>query len=95
MKCLNWKVIAALAAIGIGLYALAPGAAAGAVSLLVLAACPLSMVLMMRAMGCAGRGTTEDGAETNADEVARLRAEIIDLRQQPAATPGDDLRTGR
>lgn len=51
MRCLHWKIIAAVVAIGIGVYALAPGVAAGAVPLLVLAVCPLSMLLMIRAMG--------------------------------------------
>ena len=82
MKCFNWKVIAALAAVGVGLYALAPGAAAAAVPLLVLAACPLSMVLMMRAMGSMGSCKTKDGAQTNPDEVAQLRAEVATLRAE-------------
>ena len=80
MKCFNWKVIAALAGIGIGLYALAPGAAAAVVPLLVLAACPLSMLLMMRAMGSMGSCKTKHDGETNADEVAQLRAEVAELR---------------
>lgn len=82
MKCFNWKVIAALAAIGIGLYALAPGAAVAAVPLLVLAACPLSMVLMMRAMGSVGSCKTKDDAHTDADEVAQLRTEVAALRAE-------------
>ena len=82
MKCFNWKVIAALAAIGIGLYALAPGAAVAAVPLLILAACPLSMVLMMRAMGSAGSCRTQDDGQTNPDEVAQLRAEVAALRAE-------------
>ena len=82
MKCFNWKVIAALAAIGIGLYALVPGAAAAAVPLLILAVCPLYMMLMMRAMGSRGSCTTKDDDETNADEVAQLRAEVSALRAE-------------
>ncbi len=82
MKCFNWKVIAALAAIGIGLYALAPGAALAAVPLLVLAACPLSMLLMMRAMGSMDSCKTNDDGHTNTDEVAQLRAEVAALRAE-------------
>lgn len=82
MKCFNWKVIAALAGVGIGLYVLAPGVAVAAVPLLVLAACPLSMVLMMRAMGSAGSCKTKDDGETNPDEVAQLRAEVAALRAE-------------
>lgn len=82
MKCFNWKVIAALAAAGIGLYALAPRAATAIVPLLVLAACPLSMLLMMRAMGSTGSCETKDEGRTKADEVAQLRAEVATLRAE-------------
>ncbi len=78
MRCLNWKVIAALAGFGVVTYALAPGLAAAAVPLLILAACPLSMLVMMRAMGSMGCKDQRDSAD--ADEVARLRAEIEALR---------------
>ena len=81
MRCLNWKVIGALAAVGVVIYALAPGTAAAAVPLLVLAACPLSMLLMMRAMGsmgsCARQHDTGDG-----EEVSRLRAEVEALQAE-------------
>ncbi len=82
MKCLNWKVVGALAAIGLGLYALAPGAAVAALPLLVLAACPLSMLLMMRAMGSMGSCRTKDDREPNSDEVAQLRDEVAALRAE-------------
>ena len=88
MKCFNWKVIAALAAVGIGFYVLAPGVAVAAVPLLVLAACPLSMVLMMRAMGSAGSCKTNDDGETNPDEVAQLRAEVEALRAERQSRSG-------
>ena len=52
--CLNWKVVASLAIVGLGVAVLAPGAVAAAVPLLVLAACPLSMIVMMGAMGGMG-----------------------------------------
>lgn len=81
MRCLNWKVIGALAAVGLVIYALAPGVAAAAVPLLALAVCPLSMLLMMRAMGamgsCARQRDTGDG-----DEVTRLRAEVEALQAE-------------
>lgn len=48
--CLNWKVVAALAAVGVGVWVVAPGAIAPALPLLLLAACPLSMAVMMWAM---------------------------------------------
>jgi hypothetical protein len=85
MKCLNWKVIAALASVGLGIYLVAPALAAAATPLRVLAICPLSMLLMMRAMGSTGRCTTRsDGGsdQAEADEVARLRAEVAALRAE-------------
>ncbi len=46
-KCLNPKVLAVLAIIGIGIALLAPKAWVASIPLLLLAACPLSMVVMM------------------------------------------------
>lgn len=73
MRCLNWKVMAALAAAGVGLYAFAPELAAAALPLLIVAACPLSMLLMMRAQGPMGR--------------SGVRGEIAELRHQRPAAP--------
>lgn len=52
--------------------------------ILLIAACPLSMVLMMGGMAGMGRGKDDDAATPsgNDDEVARLRAEVADLRQR-------------
>ncbi len=84
MRCLNWKVIGALAAAGVGIYVFAPGWAAAALPLLIVAACPLSMLLMMRAMGPMGSCKPTDGTDgaDDADEVARLRAEVAALRAE-------------
>lgn len=48
--CLNWRVIGGLAAVGAGIWVVAPNLIAGAAPLLILAVCPLSMMLMMRGM---------------------------------------------
>ncbi len=49
--CLNWKVLVGLAALAVGLYfAVSPGAFTAALPFLLAAACPLSMLLMMRFM---------------------------------------------
>jgi hypothetical protein len=84
MKCVNWKVVGALAALGLGIYVVAPGVAAAAVPLLVLAVCPLSMLLMMWAMGSMGLrdAAGAGGAKADADEIARLRAEVAALRAE-------------
>jgi hypothetical protein len=49
--CISWKVIAGLAAVGAGVWVLAPQFAGAAVPFLILAVCPLSMLIMMRGMG--------------------------------------------
>lgn len=86
MKCLNWKVLAALAAVGVGVYALAPNLVAAATPLLVLALCPLSMLLMMRAMGSgSGRSCeTPSNSTDTAGELAQLRAEVAALNRRQA-----------
>ena len=81
MKCVNWKVVAALAAAGLGLWAIAPGLATAALPLLVLAACPLSMVLMMRAMGSSDENCTRPQAAPR-EEIEGLRAEVAELRAE-------------
>lgn len=49
--CLNWKVLLGLAIVAVGIYfAVSPSALKAALPLLLVAACPLSMMLMMRAM---------------------------------------------
>ncbi|MGH9177761.1 MAG: DUF2933 domain-containing protein [Acidimicrobiales bacterium] len=65
--CINWKVVGALALVGLGVFAAAPNLIGAALPLLVLAACPLSMLVMMRAMSGGSRCRT--GAEATAGEV--------------------------
>ncbi len=52
--CLNPRVIAGLAVVGVGIWVLAPGLVWTALPLLFVAACPLSMLFMMRGMGSTG-----------------------------------------
>jgi hypothetical protein len=83
--CLNKKVIAVLAAVGVGVVLFAPDVAAAALPLLILAACPLSMVFMMRAMsGKDGSSSTAEkqGQASTTDEIAALRAEVQHLRTE-------------
>ena len=49
--CLNWNIVALLAAIGVGVWAVAPDLVWSVLPVLVLLACPLSMLLMMRGTG--------------------------------------------
>jgi len=95
--CLNWKVIGALALLGLGIWAVSPNLLAAALPVLLLAACLLSMLLMMRGMGhgedkaaqsdatarSAGEQHTAVAREERRDaEVAQLREEINVLRAE-------------
>jgi hypothetical protein len=57
--CLNWKVIAGLAAVGLGVWVFEPGLMRAVLPLLVVAICPLSMLFMMRGM-MGGQGAQQD-----------------------------------
>ena len=59
---INLKVVAALAAAALAIYLLAPNAFYAALPLLILAACPLSMFLMMRMMS--GNRADEPAADS-------------------------------
>lgn len=80
--CYDWRVLTGLAALGIGIYFVAPGLVAAALPLLVLAACPLSMLLMMKAMG-GSQAPSSSAPEAGAvDRVAVLRHELASLGQR-------------
>ena len=73
--------------IGVGVAALVIGLATSSIStalpLLLIAACPLSMVLMAGGMvGMAHRRNSTSGDAD--DEMARLRAEVEELREHAA-----------
>jgi hypothetical protein len=101
--CLNWKVIGALALLGLGIWSVAPNLLAAALPVLLLAACPLSMLLMMRGMqGQEGSHLAAEGrrsriapspevrlAELKAEQQA-IDREIASL-EQPSEHPGPDL----
>lgn len=94
--CLNWKVAAALAAVGVAVWVFAPGLVAGLLPLLAVAVCPLSMLLMMKGMSsigsqsssCSGATTAQRQRSEGSDrevrvleaEKAQLVAELKQLR---------------
>lgn len=65
-KCLNPKVLLGLAVVAIGVAIFAPKALAAALPLLLIAACPLSMVVMMIMMG--RKNLTEQSNKGNSME---------------------------
>lgn len=96
--CWNKNVIIGLVAVAVAVYFLAPGSIGAALPVLLLAACPLSMLLMMRAMA-GDRSTTTNAAGEAVDgsiseEVARLRAEVTELRRT-ASTETPPAREAR
>jgi len=102
--CFNWKVLAGLAVVGLGVLAVSPRLALAVLPLLAVAACPLSMLFMMRGMSntpssqVAASSSAESspattlGSATSQDErIAQLQAEIRRLRaDRPALTPEMD-----
>jgi hypothetical protein len=88
--CLNPKVLAGLAATGVAIYLFAPNLIAAALPILLLAACPLSMLLMMWAMQQSqgqGQQTTHeaDAGLTREERIAQLRAQNEALADQIGA----------
>ncbi len=81
-QCLNWKVLVGLGGAAALILIIAPRAA-GFVPLLLLLACPLSMVAMMWSMRAAPKG--EGGAPGSLGSEER----IADLKAQVAALQAD------
>ena len=48
--CLNWKIVAGLVAVGLGVLVLVPNLLGTVLPILLVAACPLSMLVMMWSM---------------------------------------------
>jgi hypothetical protein len=81
--CLNRKVLAGLAAVGVGIYFVTPDLVLAALPILLLAACPLSMLLMMWAMR---GGPSEDQQASQEADAGLMREEhLTRLRWQQAA----------
>jgi hypothetical protein len=96
---LDWKVLAALGAAGAGIYLLAPNLVAAALPFLLLAVCPLSMLLMMKVMqGSQGEAHEQqapqvtDAGLTREEQIARLRTQQEHLADQISALERDEPR---
>jgi hypothetical protein len=77
--CLNWRVVSVLVAVGAGVALFAPNLIASAIPLLIVAACPISMLVMMQTMGQPPNPTArlEPGA---VDRPTRLREQLAAVR---------------
>lgn len=77
--CLNWKVIVGLAVVAMGLYfAVSPAAFRAALPLLLAAACPLSMLVMMRFMPHGTRSEPQAATLTAPVQVASAVTPVQD-----------------
>jgi hypothetical protein len=92
--CFNWKVLAGLAVVGLGVWAVAPNLVGWALPLLILLACPLSMLFMARGMQGGQCSTQPEQASqpagvrlTREEQLAELKAQlaIAETRQQAIA----------
>ena len=92
--CLDWRVLVSLAAVGVGIYVVAPGAVVAALPILSLAACPLSMLLMMKAMrespGEDGELRATDDNLTREEQLARMRSQQEILSNRIGALERDE-----
>jgi len=83
--CFNWKVLAGLAVVGVAILVFAPGATLAVLPLLLLAACPLSMGVMMFAMRGHGTGASVSSHHSESEgpvEVARARLAALRVEEQ-------------
>lgn len=89
--CLNWKVVAALAVVALIVGIVAPQFLLGAIPLLILAACPLSMLLMMTGMrgsreiqSVAPLSPSHSEGPTREEQIASLQAQLEALSVEKA-----------
>ncbi len=89
--CLDWRVLTGLGAVGVGVWLLAPQYVVGALPVLLVLACPLSMILMavmMRgSMGADTKMMPADRLTKLEAEHARLASEIVQTRAELAGSP--------
>lgn len=88
MRCMNPKLLAGIIAVGLAVALFAPGIGRSLGPLLIVAACPLSMIVMMAMMGRrsstkATQGTSSE-LESPATRSSERGAEIAELRERLA-----------
>lgn len=75
---MNWKIVAGAVTVAVGLVLFAPGPVAVVAPLLIFAACPLSMLVMMRRMH--GPAPLRQEGDADVADITRLRSEVEALR---------------
>ena len=87
--CINKKVVAGLAVAGFAIFAFAPDLIGAALPFLIIAACPLSMLVMMRAMSGGESKSRSAKGESSLDATADIDAELAGLRAEVDRLRGD------
>jgi len=99
--CIDWKVVAGLAAVAVGILLVQPRFFISALPVLLVAACPLSMVLMMWGMRSMGQSAppavaapplVADGQLNPHEQIARLRSQLTDTQSAQLAIT-DQIRS--
>lgn len=81
-RCLDWRVLGGLVAAGAVLWWMWPQAVAAALPVIVVAVCPLSMLVMMWAVRGHDHGWSSDGHDQVA--MGQLREQVERLEQERA-----------
>lgn len=98
--CIDWKVVAGLVAVALGLFLFQPRLFTASLPVLLVAACPLSMLLMMWGMRSMARpAPTPTASQPLADrqltpheQIAGLRSQLSDLESAQLAIT-DQIRS--
>lgn len=84
-SCFNWKVYGGLGAMTIGVWFAAPHLFWSALPILILAACPISMVLMMHGMQNGRCAAASPGRDQPAHRALSRGEQMMDLRVRLAS----------
>lgn len=82
--CLNWKVAAGLAVLGVIVWVVAPRSILVVLPLLLVAACPLSMLFMMRGMR-GGQCQAPAGGPTHDVQLPELQSRLLSVQAEQEA----------
>lgn len=100
--CLNWKVVAGLAVVAVFVLVVAPQFIWAALPLLLVAACPLSMLVMMWGMHrgqspaqTAQMGQPQSEGRTRQEQIARLEAQLASTQAQLETLARETAETAR
>lgn len=80
--CINWRVVVGLAIVGLGIWVFAPDVVVRALPVLLLAACPVSMLVMMATMR---QPTTPAPAPEDINSLETQLAELTAQQEQVKA----------